>query len=263
MPAQTPPPASTVGPEIFTMITSRPGAIRSFATPSTSASKDCGSVPWTTVQPVPSWPFETAESGMTVAHGPGAASAEPAQTRSAPTAAIPTRIGLRALLVTDRVCAFRALFPRGEIVERSKPAQALFVGHGGVRGGGRRKDEEVRLAQAALSQAVLGPLAKRAVVGRLADEGDDGRREVRRQTLEPLRRPGEVRTAQFTAPLRRPVGGIREPEPEVGQRPLLIGRVQTRREPRLVEEPPEVVPRVGEVRRRGCRAKAGVDPTED
>ena len=64
-------------------------------------------------------------------------------------------------------------------------------------------------------------------------------------------------------PGRRPVGGVRQPVAELRQRVLLLRVVEPRREAGVVQQPPEVVARVREVRRRGRRDASRVDPAED
>src|SRR5262249_14430187 len=62
---------------------------------------------------------------------------------------------------------------------------------------------------------------------------------------------------------RRAVGGIRQAVTELEQAELLGGQIEARREAGVVQQPPEVVARVGEVRggRRGHAPR--VDPAED
>ncbi len=98
--------------------------------------------------------------------------------------------------------------------ERLEPTKPLVPRDGGVRRRGRRKDEERRLAEHPLLEAVLGTLAKRAVVRGLSDERDDLRSEVERDLLEPLGGSREVSRAQIARATRRPASRVRQPDPE-------------------------------------------------
>ncbi|HEU5490739.1 MAG TPA: hypothetical protein VFU84_08085 [Gaiellaceae bacterium] len=60
-----------------------------------------------------------------------------------------------------------------QISQRPKPAKPLVPRDGGVRRRRGREDEELGLAKPSLLEPVLRALAKRPVVRRLADEGDD------------------------------------------------------------------------------------------
>ena len=75
--------------------------------------------------------------------------------------------------------------------------------------------------------------------------------------------PAKSRAAQVARAWRRPVGGVRDADPELQQLELLARVVEARREAGGVQQPPEVVARVGEVGVRGGRDAAGVDPAED
>src|SRR5262245_6261106 len=213
---------------------SRPGAMPSGMTPRISASKGCGSVPWTTVQPSPMSPLATEESGRTSAHGPGAASATPVQTSPAVTPAPTTAASVRRRFIPqpplrrERDAAQHMPFPLRFLVSElgaqgTEPAQPLGVGDSGIRGRGRWEDEEARSRQTAFLEAVLWPLAEDALVGRLADEGDDLRLELPGETLEPLRGAGKVAATEIAAALRRPEGGVRQPVAEVEHLPLFLG----------------------------------------
>ena len=108
--------------------------------------------------------------GALLARGAGLAS------RSSSTAggsASPTRPRARA---TRRLGRRAGALRRERVEEGLKPAQPLGPRHGRVRRRGRGKHEERRLAEAALLQPELGPLAERAAVGLLADEADRARR---------------------------------------------------------------------------------------
>ena len=112
---------------------------------------------------------------------------------------------------------------RERVEEGLKPAQPLLPRHGRVGGRGRGQHEERRLAEAALLQPELGPLAERAAVGLLADEPDRARLELARDPLEPLGRAGEVAPAEVARAGRRAVGGVRDADPVVEQLELLGG----------------------------------------
>jgi hypothetical protein len=100
-------------------------------------------------------------------------------------------------------------------------------------------------------------------VGLLADEPDRAWLELLREALEPLDAPVEIAPPEVGRPLRRPVRRVGEADP-VGEHVELIGRVdKARREARRVEEPPEVVARVGEMGPLRVRVEAGVDAAED
>jgi hypothetical protein len=79
---------------------------------------------------------------------------------------------------------------------------------------------------------VLGTLAERALVGGLADERDDDGLEVVRDRLEPLACALEVGRPEIARPARGSAGGVRQPDAEVEQLPLLVRFEETWREPR-------------------------------
>ena len=82
------------------------------------------------------------------------------------------------------------------------------------------------------------------------------------QPLEPLRAAAEVTLSQVGRPSGRTVGRVRDPDP-VAEHFELLGRAdEMGREPGCVEQAPEVVPRVGEMRRPRVGVEAGVDPAE-
>ena len=72
-----------------------------------------------------------------------------------------------------------------------EPAEPLVPGHGGVRRRRRGQDEEERLAESALLEAVLRATAERAAIGLLADEADRAGTELVGEALEPLRAPAK------------------------------------------------------------------------
>ena len=122
-----------------------------------------------------------------------------------------------------------------------------------------------RRAPSRRASRACGPSSGRspndAAVGLLADERDRARPQLAGEPLEP---PAvEVAAAEVARARRRPVGGVRHAVAELEQLELLRRLVEPRREARVVEQPPEVVARVREVRRRGRRDAAGVDPAED
>src|SRR5581483_318329 len=123
----------------------------------------------------------------------------------------------------------QAARPAGELLE---PAQALVPRDRGVRRRGRRQDEEPGLAEPPLLQA-------------------------ERRTLV------EEAAAQVARAGRRPVGGVRDADALLQQLELLARLVEARREPRGLQQAPEVVARVREVRRGGGRDASGVDAAED
>jgi hypothetical protein len=84
-----------------------------------------------------------------------------------------------------------------------------------------------------------------------------------RERLQPLGRALEVSAAQVARPWRRSVGGVRQSEAECRQVVLFLRRVQARGKPDVVQQPPEVVPRVREVRAGRVRPAAWIDPAED
>ena len=117
--------------------------------------------------------------------------------------------------------------------------------------------------QPPLLQAVLRALAERAAVGLLADERDRARPELGRKPLEPLGRAREVGRPQVAEPGVVRAAAFVSPMPYRSTSNCSAGDDEPRREPGLVQQPPEVVPRVREVRRRGRRDPARVDPAED
>src|SRR5205823_1462086 len=68
--------------------------------------------------------------------------------------------------------------------ELAEPAQTLAPRNRRIRGGRRRQDEELRLAEPALLHTKLGAFAERAAVHLLADEADPPRLELGRDALE-------------------------------------------------------------------------------
>lgn len=150
-----------------------------------------------------------------------------------------------------------------QVVERSEPPQPLLPRHRGVRGRGRGQDEERRLGEAAALEPVLRPFAERPAIRLLADEGDHAGPQFTRERLEPLRASGKVASAKIARAGRRAVGRIRDADPEWQQVELLGGVEEAWREAGPVQETPEVVAGVREVRVRVVGEPAGVDPAED
>jgi hypothetical protein len=74
---------------------------------------------------------------------------------------------------------------------------------------------------------------------------------------------GEVAAAQVAGAAGRAVGGVREPDAVLDHDALLGRTEEPRSEAGVVQEPPEVVARVREVRARGGRDAAGIDAAED
>src|SRR5205814_9519526 len=72
----------------------------------------------------------------------------------------------------------------------------------------------------------------------------------------------EVRAAEVARAGRCPRGGVRQPDALAENLELLARLVQLRGDPGVREQPPEVVARIGEVRRGRRRDKARVDPAE-
>ena len=77
------------------------------------------------------------------------------------------------------------------------------------------------------------------------------------------RRAREVGAAQVARARRRAVRGVRDADPELEQLELLVRLVEPRREAGVVEQPPEVVARIREVRAGRRRDAARVDAAED
>src|SRR5205823_1140909 len=94
-------------------------------------------------------------------------------------------------------------------------------------------------------------LAERAAVRLLADEADPSRFVLARNLLDSL--AVEVAAAQIAGAGRRAIRRVRDPDPLPQHLELLARRVQPRREAGSVQQPPEVVARVREVRLRSRR----------
>src|SRR5215210_5782513 len=136
----------------------------------------------------------------------------------------------------------------GCISETSEPPQPLGIRNRSIRRRRRRQDEELRLTEATLLRAELGALAERAAVRLLADERDPLRPQLGSDPAQPLRRTREIGATQITRSAGRAQRRVRHAETVGRQLLLLLRREQPRREPRVIEQPPEVVARVGEMR---------------
>src|SRR5205085_5976482 len=71
------------------------------------------------------------------------------------------------------------------------------------------------------------------------------------------------RRGEIAGSARRPIGGFRQPDPELQDLELLLRIEQSGCVAGFVQEPPEVVARVGEVRAGSGRDEAGIDAAED
>jgi len=105
--------------------------------------------------------------------------------------------------------------------------------------------------------------AEGALVGGLPDERDDTRFELPRDRLDALAGAFVVRRPQVAGAAGRPASRVREPDPEVQESELLVRLEEPRRESGRIQQPPEVVTRIGEVRGRRVRPPARIDPAED
>ena len=150
-----------------------------------------------------------------------------------------------------------------EVAERLKPAQPLVPRDRSVRGRGRGEHEERRLAEATLLQPELGTRGEGAAVGLLADEPDRPGLQLEREPFQPLGGAGEVGAPEVAGAGRRPVRGVGGADSELQQLELLARLVEPGCEARGMQEPPEVVARIGEVGVRSGGDAAGVDPAED
>ena len=120
----------------------------------------------------------------------------------------------------------------------------------------------MRADQPSLLHAELRTLVERAAVGLLADEADPRRLQLVSDSLQALRSSDEIGLAQVCRARRRAGRCIRDADP-VRQQLELLGRLEdSRRESRRMQQAPEVVARIGEVRLRGRRHTPGIDPAE-
>src|SRR5207302_3169527 len=134
------------------------------------------------------------------------------------------------------------------ITERAEPVQPLGVRDRRIRGRGRREHEEPDVVDRPLLRPELRALAERTAVGLLADERDRPRPELEPEGLEPLGRALEVAAAKISRSRRRAQSRVRDPVAVVEELELLLRRELSRREPGVVEQAPEVVARIREVR---------------
>ena len=136
----------------------------------------------------------------------------------------------------------------GQAGQLTEPAQPLLPRHGSVRGRRRRQHEEPRLAERRSCTPSSGRSPNVPAVRLLADERDPRRAERRARAFEPLRRAGEVGAAEVARAGRRPRRRVRRADPVLEQLELLRGLELPRREAGRVQQPPEVVARIREVR---------------
>ena len=167
------------------------------------------------------------------------------------------------LVDDERADALPLRQPRRAPGKVAEPAQSLGPRDRRVRGRGGREHEDPRLAERPLLHAELGPLAERAAVRLLADERDPRRSQLARDLLQARGRAREVRPAQIARPRRRAVRSVRHADPLPQQLELLRGLIEPRREPRRVQQAPEVVAGIREVRARGRRDAPRIDAAED
>ena len=152
---------------------------------------------------------------------------------------------------------------RERLAEGPEPVQPLLPRHRGVGRRGRREHEEGRASQPPFLRAEHRPLRERTPVGLLADEPDRPRAKLGGELREPCGGAREVGTTEIARARSRPGSRVRHP-PAVRQELVLLGRLeQPGREAGHVQEPPEVVARIGEVGARGGGNPTGVDPAED
>jgi len=112
--------------------------------------------------------------------------------------------------------------------ELAEPAEPLVPRHGGVRGRGRREDEETSLAERPLLETEVGPRTKCAAIRLLADEGEPLGTELARDVREPLGGAREVGAAQVTRAWSGAIGRVRDADSLLEQRKLFLRRVETR-----------------------------------
>ena len=126
-----------------------------------------------------------------------------------------------------------------------------------------REHEERGVSQPPLLEPVLRALAKHALVGGLADEGDDARSDLGHEDLEAFAGAREIRGAKVTRAAGRPSGRVRQADAE-REKVVLLSRLENPgREARGMQQPPEVVARIGERGACSCARPAGIDAAED
>ena len=181
-------------------------------------------------------------------------------------AAVVHLAGDRRVVLVRHLASIRLVdrrLPRDHCRQRLEPMEALRPGHRRVGRRRRRQDEQTGVGQGPRLEAELGSLPERAAIGLLADERHDARRQLRRDPPEPFRAAREVGRAQVARSGRRAQGGVRDADAVPEHLGLPLGAEQLRRQAGRLEQAPEVVARVREVRARGGRGAPGVDPDED
>ena len=138
---------------------------------------------------------------------------------------------------------------------RSSYGTAAFAGEvdGSTKSAGR--------AERAPLRAELGPLVEETAVRLLADERD--RAGSSSTATRSSRSAIEVAASQVARAGCRPRRRVRDAEAELEQRELLLRVEEARREAGVVQQPPEVVARVREVRGGRGGDAPRVDPAED
>ena len=136
----------------------------------------------------------------------------------------------------------------------TEPPRSRATSTGGRRAPSRR---------ASLLETVLASPAEDARVGGLPDERDHVRAVRARDLREPLGAPDEVPLPEIARASRRPSRRVRQADPEAEELVLLLRLQQTRCESGRMEQTPEVVARIREVRPCGSARPTGVDPAED
>ena len=123
------------------------------------------------------------------------------------------------------------------------------------------RDEKGGRTEGAKLRAEVGAIAEAAAVRLLPDERDHARMEILCELPEP--RSVEIAAAEIPRPGCHPVGGVRDAEAKSQEVELLGRLVEARCEACVVQKPPEVVARIGEMRvRRGGKASR-IDAAED
>ena len=109
----------------------------------------------------------------------------------------------------------------------------------------------------------LRSLTEGSAEGLLADERDRLWPELSSDAPEAVSGAREVGPPKLARACRRPIRSVGEAETVVEEN-VLLARIQAARgQAGFVEQPPEIVARVGEVVPRGRRAPPRVDPAED
>jgi hypothetical protein len=134
----------------------------------------------------------------------------------------------------------------GAASELAEPAQPLVPRNCRIRRRCRRQYEQPLVAERPLLHAELGTLAERTAIRLLADEPDPARVDAGQS----LGRAGEVVATQVAGARRRARRGVRDADARLQELELLSRLIETRGEARRMQQPPEIVARVGEVRVR-------------